>query len=87
METLCRKLVDNIYSKHQRDKNNTIDRKDLLSWMTEELKDLKEFKNKPIEKSFEEFFKKPAKDEVASRIEKSQVFDYCLKKLANDKDK
>ena len=89
METFCRKLVDNIYTKHQRDKENTIERKDLLNWLSDELKDIKEFKDQPIQKSFEEFFKKPMKkeviDKVTDKIEKSQVYDYCLKNLAQNK--
>jgi hypothetical protein len=53
METLCRKLVDNIYTKHQQDKENTIERNDLFNWLNQELKELKQFRNQPIQKSFE----------------------------------
>lgn len=52
MDSYCKKFVEDIFLAHDKDRNNVLERKELKSWIREELKSHKYFNRKMVQKSY-----------------------------------
>lgn len=80
MDAYCKKFVDDIFTKHDKDRNNVLERKELKSWIREELKTHKYFNRKMVQKSYEEFFAKVDTNHDG-KIDRWELYEYCLKNI------
>lgn len=80
MDAYCKKFVEDIFSKRDRDRNNVLDRKELKNWIREELKVHKYFNRKMVQKEYEEFFAK-VDTNGDGKIDRWELYDYCLKNI------
>lgn len=77
MDAFCRNFVESIFSKHDRDRNNVLDRGELKSWVRDELKGQKQMNKRMVQKNFEEFFQKVDTNDD-NKIDRWELYDYCL---------
>jgi hypothetical protein len=50
MDSFCKGFVDSIFNKYDKDRNNVLDRKELKTWVRDELKSHKFFNKKVVQK-------------------------------------
>lgn len=50
MDSFCKKFVEDIFLKHDKDRSNILERKELKSWVRDELKEHKFFNKKMVQK-------------------------------------
>lgn len=58
MDSYCKKFVEDIFLKHDTDRSNVLEKRELKSWVREELKSHNFFNKKMVQKSFDGFFQK-----------------------------
>jgi hypothetical protein len=58
MDNYCKKFVEDIFLKHDKDRSNVLERKELKNWVRDELKSHKFFNKQMVTKEYEEFFAK-----------------------------
>lgn len=80
MDTYCRKFVEDIFLKHDDNRNNVLERRELKSWVREELKAHKYFNRKMVQKGFEDFFAKVDTNKDG-KIDRWELYEYCLKNI------
>lgn len=80
MDSYCKKFVEDIFLTHDKDRNNVLERKELKSWIREELKAHKYFNRKMVQKSYEDFFNKVDTNRDG-KIDRWELYDYCLKNI------
>jgi len=56
MDGFCKKFVEDIFLKHDTDRSNILEKRELKSWVHEELKSHNFFNKKMVQKSFDDFF-------------------------------
>ena len=77
MDAYCRTFVQSIFSQHDRDRNNVLDRGELKSWIRDELKGQKQLNKRLVQKNFEDFFQKVDTNKD-NKIDRWELYDYCL---------
>jgi hypothetical protein len=80
MDSYCKSFVEGIFSKHDKDRNNILERKELKSWIRDELKSHKFLNRKMVQKEYEEFFTKVDTNKDG-KIDRWELYDYCLKNI------
>lgn len=58
MDAYCRQFVENIFLKHDDNRNNVLERRELKKWVREELLAHRFLNRKMVQKGFEDFFQK-----------------------------
>jgi hypothetical protein len=53
MDRFCKDFVEDIFLKHDKDRSNVLERKELKGWVREELKSHKYFNKKLVAKEFD----------------------------------
>lgn len=80
MDQYCRNFVENIFLKHDDNRNNVLERKELKNWIREELKTHKYFDRKMVQREFEDFFRKVDTNKD-NKIDRWELYDYCIKNI------
>ena len=83
MEKFCRKFVDDIFFKYDKDHSNILEKGELQGWVRGYLSTHLFFSKKMVERDFENFFRKVDKDND-NRIDRWDLYDYCLKNITPD---
>ncbi len=52
MDSFCKKFVEDIFLKHDSDRSNVLEKRELKAWVREELKSHKFFNKKMVQKNF-----------------------------------
>lgn len=52
MDTYCKQFVEDIFLKHDLDRSNVLEKRELKGWIREELKTHKYFKKNMVQKEF-----------------------------------
>lgn len=58
MDSYCKKFVEDIFLRHDSDRSNVLEKRELKSWVRDELKSHRFFNKKMVQKSFDDFFQK-----------------------------
>lgn len=53
MDSFCKKFVEDIFLKHDNDRSNVLERKELKRWVQDELKSHKFFNKKMVQKEYD----------------------------------
>ena len=80
MDSYCKKFVEDIFLKHDKDRSNVLERKQLKTWVREELKNHTFFNKKMVQKEFDQFFAKVDTNNDG-KIDRWELYDYCLKNI------
>lgn len=80
MDQYCRNFVEDIFSKHDSNQNNVLERRKFKVWINEELKNHKYLKRQTAKKDYEEFFAK-ADANGDGKIDRRELYDYCFKNM------
>ena len=83
MDSYCKKFVEDIFLKHDTDRSNVLERRELKGWVNEELKAHKFFNKKMVQKNFEDFFHKVDTNNDG-KIDRWELYEYCIKNIATD---
>ena len=81
MDSYCRDFVENIFLKHDQNRNNVLERGELKAWIRDELKGSKFFNRKMAQKNFENFFQKVDTNHDG-KIDRWELYDYCLRNIS-----
>ena len=85
MDAYCRDFVENIFLKHDDNRNNVLERSELKSWVKEELKGAKYFDKKMVQRNFEDFFKKVDTNHDG-KIDRWELYDYCINHITPEQE-
>lgn len=80
MDKYCRNFVEDIFAKHDKDRSNVLERKELKTWIRDELKTHKYFKRDIVKKEFDEFFAKTDAN-ADGKIDRWELYDYCMNNM------
>lgn len=80
MDTYCKSFVEDIFLKHDKDRSNVLERKQLKGWIKEQLKDHKFMNRKMVQTQFEQFFAKVDTNNDG-KIDRWELYDYCIKNI------
>lgn len=80
MDSYCKRFVEDIFTQHDTDRSNVLERKELKNWIKEELKGHKYFNKKMVQREFEGFFTKVDTNNDG-KIDRWELYDYCLKNI------
>lgn len=80
MDSYCKKFVEDIFLRHDRDLSNVLERKEIKGWIKDELKSHTYFNKKMVQREFEDFFVKV--DTISGgKIDRWELYDYCLNNI------
>jgi Ca2+-binding EF-hand superfamily protein len=85
MDHYCRNFVENIFLKHDDNRNNVLERRELKKWVREELKGHKYLNRKMVQKGFEDFFRQVDTNND-NKIDRWELYDYCIKNIEPSTD-
>ena len=77
MNEFCKDFVENIFLKHDNNRNNVLERGELKAWVREELRSHKFFNRKMVQRNFQEFFDKVDTNKDG-KIDRWELYEYCL---------
>jgi hypothetical protein len=77
MNTYCRQFSDEIFTKYDKDGSNVLERKELKTWMRDEVKS-HNYMNRPvIMKEFDQFFNKVDTNKDG-KIDRWELYEFCV---------
>lgn len=85
MDHYCRNFVESIFLKHDDNRNNVLERRELKKWIREELKTHKYINRKMVQKGFEDFFRQVDTNND-NKIDRWELYDYCIKNIEPSTD-
>lgn len=85
MDHYCRNFVESIFLKHDDNRNNVLERRELKKWVREELKTHKYINRKMVQKGFEDFFRQVDTNND-NKIDRWELYDYCIKNIEPSTD-
>ena len=85
MEQFCRQFVNDIFVRYDKDNSNFLESNELNGWVQSYLNTHSFLNEKMIKDDFEYFFRKVDSDNDR-RIDRWDLFDYCLKNVTPDED-
>lgn len=85
MDSYCRSFVENIFHRHDLNRNNVLERSELKAWVRDELKGTKFFNRKMVQKNFEDFFQKVDTNHD-NKIDRWELYDYCVRHVAPENE-
>lgn len=77
MDSFCKNFVEEIFLKHDSDRSNVLERRELKAWIRDELKTHKFFNKKMVQKNFQDFFDKVDTNHDG-KIDRWELYDYCI---------
>ena len=81
MDSYCKKFVEDIFLKHDNDRSNVLERKELKNWVRDELKTHKYLNKKMVQTEFDNFFKKVDTNNDG-KIDRWELYEYCIKNIS-----
>lgn len=85
MDHYCRNFVESIFLKHDDNRNNVLERRELKKWVREELKTHKYINRKMVQKGFEDFFRQVDTNND-NKIDRWELYEYCIKNIEPSTD-
>jgi Ca2+-binding EF-hand superfamily protein len=85
MDHYCRNFVESIFLKHDDNRNNVLERRELKKWIREELKTHKYINRKMVQKGFEDFFRQVDTNND-NKIDRWELYEYCIKNIEPSTD-
>ena len=83
MDSFCKKFVTDIFDKHDTDRSNVLEKRELKSWIRDELAQHRFFNKKMVQKGFEDFFKKVDTNNDG-KIDRWELYEYCIHNITPD---
>ena len=80
MDDFCKKFVEDIFLKHDLDRSNILEKRELKVWVNEELRSQRFLNKKMVQKNFEDFFKKVDTNNDG-KIDRWELYEYCIKNI------
>ena len=77
--------MENIFFKHDQNRDNVLQRSELKSWVRDELKGKKFFDRKMVQKNFEDFFQKVDTNHD-NKIDRWELYEYCMNNITPDNE-
>ena len=83
MDQFCKDFVEDIFLKHDKDRSNILEKKELNSWVNDYLRTRRFLNKKLVQKGFDDFFKK-VDTSKEGKIDRWELYEYCLKNITPD---
>lgn len=80
MDKFCKTFVEDIFLKHDSDRSNVLEKRELKNWIRDELKDHKFLNKKLVQKEFDQFFRKVDTNNDG-KIDRWELYEYCMNNL------
>lgn len=80
MDSFCKKFVEDIFLKHDSDRSNVLEKRQLKTWVREELKSHRFFNKKMVQKGFDDFFRKVDTNNDG-KIDRWELYQYCINNI------
>ena len=79
----CKGFVEDIFQKHDANRNNVLERNELKDWVRAELRSNRFFNKGQVQKNFQSFFDKVDSNRDG-RIDRWELYDYCIHHMGPD---
>lgn len=80
MDIYCKRFVDDIFQLRDKDRSNILERKELKSWIRDELKSHKYFNRTMVTRNLETFFA-TVDTNGDGKIDRWELYEYCVKNI------